>query len=338
MTIQAGSYIVVEPSFAEPELLIQYSQASQFIDTLAGHEIRVRIESDDLLVYMKGVNLRTKMAAGTASSNELPGVDISTRQMSTATYLFQVRSEFNHHDVRAGARWGISTVEAYRLGMRQANYQLARDACLHGMNPQFGEGLLNAPGATFVNLPADQNGNDTILTYDNGQMAFYLLQLIQQTKTRTNQMGIGRDFTILGPQRSLGPFEYNVVQLVQFQRPGAGTTSTVETLRSVMMDNKDRLTWGYDDTLIGAGSGGTDAIIIVMTEVDVPKAGEINTNVFAGLAPASPVCTTQYADKAAPTDILSPMAGGMTDFMQEWRLTSGWPVRSAALTILSVVY
>lgn len=337
--IQAHAYVTLNPSFIEPEFLLQYSQASGFIDTLADGQLRVRLAEDDLIVYMKQLNLRTKMAASTAGSQELPGIDIAATMISAPTYLFQVRAQYNHHDVAAGARWGFAVPEAYRLGCRQANFQLARDANLFGMNPQNGEGLINAPGATAINLPADTNGNDTVVTYDNGQMAFFLAQQILNIKTRTYQLGIGKKFTILGPQRTLGLFEYNVVQLVQFQRPGAGTTSTAGTVKEILMANGDTLIWAYDDTLIGAGAGGTDAVIICMPEVDKPKGDQpVNTNEFAKLLPGAKVCLTQYCDMAAPREIVSPLAGGATDFLQEWRVTSGWAPRSQALTIVSMQY
>src|ERR1700688_1196914 len=268
MTIQAHAYQMLHPSFIEPEFLLQYSQASGFIDLLAEGQMRVRLAEDDLIVYMKQLNVRTKMAASQAGSQELPGVDIMATMISAPTYLLQVRAEWNHHDVSAGARWGFAVPEAYRLGCRQANFQLARDANLFGMNPQNGEGMLFAPGATAINLPAGTNGNTTVVTYDNGQMAFFLAQQILNIKTRTYQLGIGKKFTILGPQRTLGLFEYNIVQLVQYQRPGAGTTSTAGTVKEILMANGDTLIWAYDDTLIGAGSGGTDAVIIAMPEVE----------------------------------------------------------------------
>ena len=338
MTIQASAYQITHPSFTEPEFLLQYSQASNFIDILAGSQLRVRIAEDDLIVYMKQLNVRTRMAAGQASANELPGVDITASMISTATYLFKVRAQYDHHDVAAGGNWGFSVPEAYRKGMRQANYQLARDACIFGMNPSNGEGILNATGVTAVNLPPDSNGNDSVTTYDNGQMAFFLAQQILAIKTRTLQLGIKRHFTILGPQRTLGPFEYNVVQLVQFQRIGAGTASTKGTLAHILMDNGDELTWGYDDTLIGAGANGTDAVLIVMSEVEVPNVGKVNTNEFGTLMPSTNVCTTQYCDMAAPREIISPLAGGATDFVMEWRLSSGWPVRPQAVTVVSMTY
>jgi len=336
MTIQASAYVTTNPSFIEPEFLLQYSLASGFLSTLAGEQLRTRLAEDDLLVYMKQLNVRTKITAGTASANELPGIDIAASMISTPSYLFKCRSQYDHHDVAAAGRWGFSAVEAYRLGMRQANFQLARDATLTGLNPQNGEGLLNAPGAVAVNLPPDSFGNTTVSTYDNGQMAFFIAQQVQQIKQRTLSLGLPNFFTILAPQRILGPLEYNVVQLVQFQREGAGTTSTAGTVKSILMDNGDTLNWCYDDTLQGQGYNGSDAVILVMPEVKKPANERINTNVFATLAPGSDVCTTQYCDMAAPREIISPLAGGATDHVTEWRLTSGWAPRSTALTIISM--
>jgi hypothetical protein len=217
---------------------------------------------------------------------------------------------------------------------------LARDASLFGLNPQLGEGILNAPGATSINLPPDSNGNDTVVSYDNGEMAFFLASQVLALKQRTYQLGMGRLFAILGPQRTLGLFEYNVVQLVQFQRVGAGTTSTAGTFKSILMDNGDTLLWAYDDTLQGAGgSSDIDVVVLVMPEVEKPAGAQpVNTNVFAGLSPGNKVCVTQYCDMAAPREIVSPLAGGATDFLQEWRLTSGWTPRPQAVTLINMTY
>ena len=339
MAIQAGAFATVSPHFMEPEALVQQTQASGFTETLADGQLRIRLANDDLYVYMRQINLKTKMASGQANFNELPGVNISTGLISTATYLFKVNSQFNHHDVAAANRWGFSAVEAYRLGMRQANNQLARDAALKGLNPQNGEGLINTAGATALNLPPDPNNNTTASSYDNGAMAFFLSQQVQQLKTRTLQMGQPAEITVLGPMRTLGLFEYNVVQLTQFQREGAGVESTKGTFESILTKNGDKVKWCYDDTLIGAGAGGTDLVIIIMPQLKKAKGpGTVNTNVFADLTPGSMVNFTQYADMAAPREIMSPLAQGTTDFTMEWRLSCGWGVRPQAITLVSMAF
>jgi hypothetical protein len=338
MTLQAPAYTITHPSFEEPEILLQYTQASGFPDVLAGGQPRIRLGEDDLVIYMKQLNVRTRVAASQASTNELPGVDMAASMISTATYRLQCRSIYDHHDVSAGGHWGFSTVEAYRLGMRQAHFTLARDACLYGMNPANGEGLVNVSGAVAVTLPADQNGNTKVTTYDNGAMAFFLNQQILNIKTRTLQLGIGKEFTILGPQRTLGLFEYSIVQLVQYQRVGSGTNSTAGVVKDVLMMNGDRLAWVYDDSLIGQGAGGSDMVILVMPELTKPAGPRINTNEFAKISPGNPTNTTMYADMAAPKEIISPLAGGATDFLTEWRISSGWGVRPQALTLISMPY
>ena len=339
MSLNASAYVQVHPSFMEPELILPYSQASGAFDTLSGGEPRVRLSEGDLYVYMRRLDMRTKMAAGAAAANQLPGVSISASQISAPTYLQRVRAEYDHHDTAAAGRQGFALPEAYRLAMWQGHFTLARSALLYGFQPANGEGLINANGATAVNLPADQFGQDTVLTYDNGQMAFFLLQQVGNIKTRTNQLGIGRKFTILGPQRVLASFEYpGIVQLTQFQRVGAGTATTANVVKETLMDNGDQITWAYDDTLIGQGSGGTDAVLIVMPEVEKPSVDKLNTNIFATLGPGNPTCTTMYADMAAPREIISPLAGGATDVLTEWRITAGWAVRPEAITIVSMTY
>lgn len=339
MALQAPAFTILNPSFVEPELYIQINQRSGYPDMLADGKPRVRLAEDDLLVYAKQLNLRTKVAVGTASSNELPGVDINASYFSTPTYLYKTRSQYDHHDVAAGGRWGIGLQEAYRLGMRQGCFQQARDAALHGMNPQNGEGFLNAPNSTRVLLPPDQNGNTTAVTYDNGDMAFFLGQQFQQLKTRTFQLGQGQDFTIIGPQRTLGIWEYNIVQLVQFQREGAGSASTAGTVEAILMANGDKLIWAYDDTLEGAGYGGADVVFITMPNLKKPVGSDvINTNEFSNMSPGNTVNLTQYCDMAAPREIISPLPGGATDFMMEWRTSSGWAPRGQAITAIDIPY
>jgi len=232
----------------------------------------------------------------------------------------------------------IDIAELHRLGMRQANFQLQRNGLLYGFNPQNGEGIMNAQGATAIPLPPDGNGNDTVVTYDNGEMAFFLLSQIRQIKTRTYQLGMGRKFVICGPQETLGQFEYEgVVMLMQFQTKGAGSTTTKGVIEDVLTMNDDTVEWGYDDTLKGKGAGGTNAVLIVMPEVVQPKGrGTVNTNEFAKLSPTLEACTLMFNDKPAPTEIPTPLAGGAIDVIQEMRSTSGWAVRGETVTIISM--
>lgn len=333
------AFVQVHPSYMMPDTLMPYSQASGAFELLASGAPLVRLADGDLYAYIKRVDLRTRMAAGQSAYNQLPGVSFALAQISAPTYLLRVRAEYDHHDTAAMARWGLSIVDAHRLGMRQATFQLMRNALLYGFNPSNGEGLVNASGATAITLPADSAGNTTVVTYDNGQMAFFLISQISAIKTRTNQLGIGRKFVVVGPQRTLGAMEYqNIVQLTSYQRVGAGSTSTAGVIKDVLEMNDDEIVWAYDDTLIGKGAGGNDAILIVMPEVEQPKGARINTNEFAKLTPSMEACTLQLCDMAAPKEIPVPLAGGAIDVLAEMRCTSGWGVRPEAITIVTMQY
>ena len=335
------SFTVVNPSFVEPGLILPYVQASGAFDTLADGAPLVRLSDGDLYVYMKRIDVRTRMAAGQSAYNLLPSVSIALTMISTPSYLFRVRAEYDHHDTAAMGRWGVNIVDAQRLGMRQGHFQLARNALLYGLNPAGGEGLVNAQGATSVSLPADSNGNTSVVTYDNGELGVWLLTQISSLKTRCNQLGIGRTFVILGPQRTMAAMEYqNIVQLTQFQREGAGSATTAGMIKSIVGMNEDNIIWVYDDTLIGKGAGGgnNDLILLVMPDVKKQGGTKVNTNEIAKLAPGIEACTLMYADMAAPKEIPTPLAGGAIDVLSEWRVTSGWAVRPEAVSNLTILY
>jgi len=335
----AASFVTLNPNYMLPELLLPYSQASGAFELLPTGEPMVRLSDGDLVAYIKRIDVRTKAATGQHAYNSLPSCGIAMSMISTATYLQRVRAEYDHHDTAAMGRWGVPIVEAQRLAMRQAHFQLGRVALLYGINPANGEGLLNANGATSVSLPADTFGNSTVTTYDNGQMAFYLLSQLSALKSRTNQLGIGRKFVFLGPQRVLSVFEYqDIVQLTSYQRQGAGTTSTAGVVKDVAEMNDDEIVWAYDDTLIGKGAGGADAVILVMPEVEKPQGSKFNTNEFAKLAPGLDACTLMLCDMAAPREIPTPLPGGAIDVLSEMRITSGWAPRPEAVTIISMTY
>lgn len=333
------SWTQVHPSFIEPDILLQYNQASGAFNLLAGGDPRKKIGSEDLYVYVKRFDIRTRVAAGQSAYNSLPSVAVTMNMISVPTYLNRVRAEYDHHDTAATAEWGASIVEVQRLGMRQGQFVLLRDSLLRGMNPANGEGILNSPGTTAVNLPADTNGNTTFITYDNGQLATFFLTQISSLKSRTMQFGMPNRYTFCGPQRILGGMAtQNIVQLVQYQRPGAGTATSRGVIDMVEADNGDTIEWTYDDTLIGAGAGGTDAIILTMPEVKKPAGRPINTNEFAMIAPGLEACTLQYLDMAAPREIPTPIPGGAIDVLSEWRSTPGWALRPEATTIISMQY
>ncbi|MBV8060475.1 MAG: DUF2184 domain-containing protein [Alphaproteobacteria bacterium] len=335
----APSYALVHPSYVMPETVLQYSQASGAFALLAGENPQARLSEGDKYVYLKKANIRTKTNAGQAAFNQLNGVSITMDMMSTPTYLLRMRAEYDHHDTAAAANWGMGLDNAYRMGMRQGIFQSMRNGLLYGFNPSFGEGIVNGVGTTSVNLPADQNGNTTIATYDNGALAFFLLQIVSALKSRTLQLGMPVKVTVIGPQRVLGAMEYqNIVQLTQFQRTGAGTETTKGVLQNVLGMNGDTLEWGYDDTLIGKGAGGNDLIIISVPELDIPDESGINTNEFAKVTPSLRDCNSMFCDMAAPREIRSPLAGGATDVVSELRTTPGWTIRPEATTLLSAKY
>lgn len=332
---------IVHPSFIEPDNVMQISQKSAAFMLLPNSELRVKLSPQDLYVYIKKLKMRSSIGGGQSTPNQLSGPTFETEVTNTATYNFFSRAQYNHHDTAAAGMWDVALPEAYRLATRQTFAQNARDLLLYGMNPSLNEGLLNGIGVTSVNLPPDSNLATTFSTYDAGQFATFILGQIANIRIRMFLGGQpGNNIIVIGPQRIMTyMMSVNVVQLVNFQRDGAGSTTTSGMIQDILTKSSNSVAWGVDDTLIGKGAGGTDAIVLCLPKLtDQTEFPGPNTNEFARLSPGFRDCTAQYADMVVPREITTPVAGGVVDVMSERRISPGWAVRPEAITILNVAY
>lgn len=327
---------LVHPSFVEPELIITTAQASGFMEALADRKLRVKLGAADKFVYLNRIDVKTAVAANQASHNLLPSATLTGEYFQTATYRVRTRAEYNELDVSEAGEWNVALPAAYRLAARQGIFQFIRSACLYGVNAANGEGLLNTPNATAVNLPPDTYGDTTLTTYDSGQLALWFLGQLNAAWSRMYMLGTRARAVILGPQRVLGQMQLqNIVQLTSFQRAGGGVATSATMIQETVNSMGYELDWAFDDTLIGKGAGGADAVLIIVPEVIVPSMPGINTNEFATLAPNMQATTLQYADVAAPTEITTPIPEGI-DVVSQMRISSGWCPRGQAITILSI--
>jgi hypothetical protein len=318
---------------------MQVNQASGFARTLSGGNPRVQLDSEDKAIYIRTAQMRTSMVQNAATGNVVPNPNIVMGMIQCPTYNQRIRTEYDHHDIAMASKWSLGLPEAYKYAMQQGHHLLLRDRTLFGAIPGNGEGIVNTPGATSITLPPDTFGDTTTSTYDAGQMALFLLQQILAIKTRTYQLGTPRRFVFLGPQRILGTLEYNVVQLTSYQRPGAGSASTEEMLKKVAEEaGGDTIEWCYDDTLIGAGAGGADLVILVMPEIDPHQKQPLDTNVFAKLTQGFNDNVLMYTDMIAPLEIPTPLPGGAIDVLTEMRASPGWVVRPETVQLISMPF
>lgn len=331
----------VNPSYSEPELIVTYAQPSGFLELFDGGAPRVRLGTDDLYVYVNRLDVRTEAQVAQFGANWLPSASLATNYEQAQTYLLRNRNNYDRHMMRAAGRYNVSLPLATELGQRQGIYQQLRSMALYGLNPANGEGLLNAQGATQVTLPADPSGATTVSTYDNGAMYLWLLSLLTALKTRMYQAGAGisNHITILSPLREFLQFQYgSVIQTTSYQRPGAGTDTIAQAMQKVASEAGDKVTWGYDDTLIGKGAGGTDAVIITIRQVAIPTIAGLNTNEFGEINPQTKAVNVLYTDVPAPIKIQTPIPDGAISQVLEMRATSGWNWRSQGITIASMPY
>ena len=339
MANQFPARVRANPHFAEPDFINQYSQASGAFEALEGGKTRVKLSPGDLYVYINGLKMRNEIMAGQVASNLLPSASIIAEQYSTATYLMRSRAIYDRHDMEAAAQYAVSLPTAQDYAMEEAIYQGMRSGLLYGINPANGEGLLNTVGAVSINLPPDSEGNDTIPTYDNGELALYFLKQMTNLQIGMYQSGFGLNDRIVfvGPQEViLYMLNAAIVDVVSYQRPGAGTATVGQVIDGVAKSQGNTVEWYFDDTLIGKGDGGSDMVIMTIPELMTPRGTPYNTNQFGELSPQMKAINLMYSDLPAPMKIPTPVEDGALSIVQEIRVTSGWNVRPQGLYLMSL--
>ncbi|MDR8091100.1 hypothetical protein KPB05_27020 [Burkholderia gladioli] len=339
MAFQAFSKIT--PSHTEPRLILSYAQKSGAFNALAGRKPKVQVSQGDKAVYVHKLQMRSDARVNQSGAEYLPTPQFATSLISTPLYVIRNRAEWDMADVNAAGNWNVALPEAYTKASRHGAFNVMRRMLLNGVRPSDGEGLLNTPNATAVTAPADAAGNTTLSTMDPDHVFSLLLQLTSDLRTRIMSISQGNiRISVLGPQRVIGRLQQSVVELTAFQRAGAGSASITGALEQVGDWNGTEFEFAVDDTLIGAGAGGADLIVINAPELINPQEGsEINTNEFATLQPSLEDAFVQYADRAAPTEFPTPIPGmGAVDVLYHMEASSGWCLRPEALTLLSIKF
>ncbi len=348
MALIAPARMTVNPSFTSPRFLLNNAVRSGFMRLFPGDGPDVKLTEGAKAVYVPVLDLRTLAKGSQTGYNELPSVSIKADYITTPAYEQKVRVAYSREDLNAASSWNISLASAYTMAMRQAHFQLLRDAALFGFNPQNGEGLINsASGTVRERLQADSNGKTTLDDYDPGQALQAFLRAITGRLNACNLLGISAQYNaggppvrvvFLAPQRVLGLLASRIVELTSYQRPGAGSASIIQSIIDVMKASNVDVQFAPDDTLRGRGEGGTDAVILTIPELpDMGAQGQFDTNVFGDeFQPDERACNALFVDREVPAEISGPIGAEGTDTVSFMTVTSGWSLRGEATAILSI--
>jgi len=331
----------VDPSYMQPNILMQYTQKTGAWDLLPERKPDVRLGTTDLVAYQRSLRVSTQAQVGQSMWSRLPSASIVPSYDQMKTYRVACRSQYQLFDEDAARNSGYSLVDANRLSAHQGIAQTMRNLLLYGFDASNNEGLLNSPNSNRHNLPPDSHATTGYNAYDNGELFQFLLNEIAIIKSGMMMIGVPLRFTILAPQRFISKLSYGgIVQLTSYQRTGAGSATITEAIKDVTMRaGGDEVIFSVDDTLIGQGAGGTDAIVIAVPELRInPAQIAFDTNIFATLTPNQQAVNTMLCDMAAPMEVVSPTPDGGTTTIYTIRSTPGWCLRGQGATILSAAF
>src|ERR1035438_2563487 len=103
----APSYELVHPSYMMPEIIMPINQASGAFSLLAGGDPDVRIGAEDLVVYARVMDMRSKETVSQSAGNQLQSISITNKLISTPSYLIRMRADYDHHDTAAAGQRGF---------------------------------------------------------------------------------------------------------------------------------------------------------------------------------------------------------------------------------------
>lgn len=347
MGVIAPTRRILSPSITSPKFVVRNALRSGFMRVLADGQPDVKLTETTRAVYVTTLDVRTLARGAQSNASELPSVDIQYGYISAPTYQQKVGVTYSRDDVNSAADWNSPLPALYSHGMAQAHFQLMRDAALYGFNPQNGEGILNSSASERESLPADSNGKTTLDDYDAGQAFQYLLGVFNRRLVACNLMGVTGTYNsggapvrlvVLAPQRVISKLNSRIVELTSYQRAGAGSASILQSLVEVMHGNNVSVEFAPDDSLIGRGTGGTDAVIITLPELpDVGTIPKFNTNEFGdSVQPNERAMNTMFTDRVVASELSAPWGPEMTRVVSFMRITAGWALRGEGTTILSV--
>lgn len=328
--------IQAQPSYTMPGMIVQQSLVSGFTGVLGGESVQAKLNNTDVAAYLTSLKMKANTTVSQAPANALSsGAELIPEMRSIPTYFIRGKVEFDHNDVSMASTWNVQLQEALKLSLKQSHYERIRDASLYGVNASNNEGILNAPNIVTENLPADSIGNVGWIDYDNGELATYILRLINDLTARTFMAGSPVRIALLMPVRLMNKLTMGVVQLTSFQRSGAGSDSVAGLLETVIEWNGKTIELYPDNSLEGKGDGGTDAIVLCIPELVDQSAMPFNTNVFADLTPNITANVVQMCDTPEPVFYYTPLSLNTTEILSEQKIIPGWVTRPEAVTFIS---
>lgn len=280
---------------------------------------------------MVGENVTRNLPIGTLpvlGAFYIPTYSIASTVMYNS--IDSLRSKENSYDLRS----------MLDDGMKQTFRLTERNLLIYGAKNAPNEGILNAVGAYAHTLDPDQFGVSNISNMDQGYLATALSGLASDIVQKAMAVGEPTRLVILAPQRIITVLtSRKVVQLTDYQRPGAGVAGAGEMAAALLANISVNFELAVDDSLIGKGKNGTDLIIIGVPEIP-PDSGEINSTnaVYAGFPNKENGCIVQYTDSYMPIAKSAITFPGELQVVYSKNTTSGIVVRPELFSLISVAY
>lgn len=346
MSVGQSSLIMLDRSMVVPGVMVQRAQKRGTLNLIAGGKPKNVLNQNVQKVYINGIRYRGLAKASREPGNELPSVSFNTTQKATNAYWLSTSTKYSVWDDDNAKFSGLNAPQIQNMIAHGAIADLTAILALYGTGEGMSEGIMNSPGVFEENLPADSNGALSLRTYDAGEFAQYFLQLTVDAETRMLTVGLDREqvLNVLMPQRVLGYLRRSsVIKLTSgIQRDGGGVHTIEGRIQAVATSPNGNISINFyvDDTLIGKGAGGSDAVVMCYPGFPDTPDDIYNTDALAALPNSIQEMVAMYTAHSQPMEIESPAVDGSQGVYTTYhtKVTPGWALRPEAVTILSLPY
>lgn len=327
----------LNPSHVALQAILQQGEVSDVLNMLGGGSPLVELTPANQQVYIPFIGMRGKATVNNNQVNQMPAISITSHEISAPVMTIQTEyiRQYRDEEKFDALGYNIPLVGLIEGACMQAHGLAFRDLCLYGNG--LGGGLYTQ--AFKIGFPPDSLGATALSAMDSNHIFRTITTQIGALRaaallTNTDLEGI--KIRVLMPHRVMSLLATSVMKTTDFQ-VGATAWSVLEAItRTTNMAGGDVII-GVDNSLKGAGSGGTDGILIAIVERPMRAPGLLNTNAFGALPNGMQAINVQYADALAPIRYDYPLGSSM-GMRHDWVVTAGLATSPEYSVALNVVY
>lgn len=324
----------LHPSAALPGLLVPQVQEVPF-EKYIGNATNYGSMSKEAIYLTSVTNINSETQVGQQWGSQLAKQSYTLGQISAPFYRIDAFVEWN---VVEQAKFeelsnGVALLDFLENLAAQGINQRIHEGILYGFDQtaDLNQGIL--ANATLTAMPQDSEGNDSLTSYNVGELQAFLTLIIREVMNAS--YGMLKPVTIASSSRVINYINTAIVPLTQSQLPGSGVDTAAGLLgRTLTWLGAGAVEFVQDNTLEGSTS---DKIVFIARGMDVQDGGGQKSMNLAGKL--NSINFNTWFDEAEGLQNWDAMPSmGVFAKKLTYKMTPGITLRNEAVRVVTAKY